>query len=33
MQSLQKLLYLICQANLFHDLKNTFCNPKWGRDP
>ena len=24
--SLQKHLYLVCQANL-------FCDPKWGRDP
>jgi len=30
---LQKLLYLICQANWFLDPEITFRGPNWGRDP
>jgi len=31
--SLQKHLYLVCQANLFRGPKTIFHNPKWGLDP
>jgi len=31
--SLQKRLYLVCQANLFRHLKIIFRDPIWGRDP
>jgi len=31
--SLQKRLYLICQANLFRDPKITFRDPIWGSRP
>jgi len=31
--SLQKHLYLVCQANLFRNPKIIFRDPKWGRDP